>query len=135
MSQRERLCHTDKCVVDGTISVWMEARHCVTGDTSTFHKGTVGTEALLLHVPDDPAVDRLETVAHVREGARHDDRHRVVEEGVLHLLLQRDRTDRVARFGCVRVNRGDWCVAHDLVSSQKSRLRTSRALVVMNSRR
>ena len=51
---------------------------------------------------EDPAVDRLEAVAHVGQRARDDDAHGVVHERRLHLLLDRDR-DAVA---CER-----WCGA------------------------
>ena len=74
---------------------------------------------------------RLEAVARVGQGPRHDDRHGVVEEGALHLLLDLDRLDaaEVDRGAVVvvavvgRRSVGSSCVA------QMSRNRTSLALV------
>jgi hypothetical protein len=48
----------------------------------------------LVHVPEDPAVHRLEAVAHVGQRTRHDDRHGVVEEGPLHLVFDLDGLDQ-----------------------------------------
>ena len=47
----------------------------------------------LVHAAEDPAVHRLEAVARVGQGPGHDDRHGVVEEGALHLLLDLDGLD------------------------------------------
>jgi hypothetical protein len=41
-------------------------------------------------------VHRLQAIAHVRQRALHDDRHRVVEEAALHLDLEPDGLDAVA---------------------------------------
>jgi hypothetical protein len=103
MTQRERLGHAHEGVVDGAVAVRVEARHGVAGDAGALDVGAVGAEALVLHVPDDPAVHGLEAVAHVGERTRHDDRHRVFEERVLHLLVQRDGLDGVDGRGVVGV--------------------------------
>src|SRR5690606_29370474 len=58
-------------------------------------EGAVGAVAAVVHGVDDAAVDGLEAVAHVREGARDDDAHRVVEIGALHLLVEVDLGDAV----------------------------------------
>ncbi len=99
--QRERLRHPDQRVVDRTVTVGVVGPHRVARDAGALDERSVGAEPLLLHVPDDPAVDRLEPVAHVGQGTRHDDRHRVVEERVLHLVLERDRLDRIVAFGAL----------------------------------
>ena len=80
VAQRERLGHAHECVVDGAVTVRVITRHRVAGDAGALHEGAVGPEALLLHVPDDAAVHRLQAVAHVGKGARHDDRHRVIKK-------------------------------------------------------
>src|SRR5688500_11161391 len=41
----------------------------------------------------DPADNGFQPVAHVRKRTRHDDRHRVLEEGGLDLFLDRDVFD------------------------------------------
>jgi len=50
----------------------------------------VELEAHLLHSIEDAAVDGLEAVAHVGEGAADDDRHGVVEIAAAHLLFNID---------------------------------------------
>src|SRR5215211_74679 len=59
----------------------------------------VGPEALHIHRPEDPPVHGLQAVAGVGQRARYDDRHGVVQEGALHLLLDLDDLDPVARLG------------------------------------
>ena len=96
VAQAERLRHAHQRVVDGRVAVGVVLGHRVAGDAGALDVGPVGAEALLIHVPDDPAVHRLQAVAHIGQGAGHDDRHRVVDEAALHLVLQLDRLDGVA---------------------------------------
>jgi len=65
----------------------------MTGDAGALHVGAVGAGPDVVHPPQDAAVHGLETVPGVGKRTRHDDRHRVVEEGSLHLLLDLDRLD------------------------------------------
>jgi hypothetical protein len=51
----------------------------------------VRLEAEIVHRVEDAAVDRLQTVSHVRQGARDDHAHRVGEERVFYLVLYRVR--------------------------------------------
>ena len=51
----------------------------------------------VVHRVEDPAVDRLQPVAHVRQRAAHDHAHGVVEVGGAHLLLEPARLDVPAR--------------------------------------
>ena len=44
------------------------------------------------------AVDWLETVSHVRQGAPHNDAHRVIEVGLLHLLFETYREQFLCNF-------------------------------------
>ena len=97
VTQRERLGHAHECGVDGRVAVRVEAGHGVAGDARTLDVTAIGAEPLLLHVPDDPAVHRLEPVAHVRQRPRHDDRHRILEERRLHLVGKRNRQHRIIR--------------------------------------
>ena len=101
IAQRERLGHADQHVVDRAVAVRVVARDGVPGDAGTLSTWPGSGGALVLHVPDDPAVHRLETVAHVGERPRHDDRHRVLEERVLHLVVEGDRLDRIVGWGGV----------------------------------
>ena len=51
-------------------------------------------------------MDRLETVAHVRERTTDDDRHRIVEEGRLHFLLNLDDRDVIGLIVSMSVSMG-----------------------------
>ena len=66
-----------------------------------FTCGRSGPVALHVHVVEDPPVHRLQAVADVGQGPRHDDRHGVVQEGALHLVLDLDRLDRADSAGAV----------------------------------
>jgi len=83
--------------------------HRVARDARRLDVRAVGSKALLFHVPDNAAMHGLEPVAHVGQRARHDDRHRVVEEAALHLVLQLNGLGLVVALG---VGGGCWCVAH-----------------------
>ena len=62
--------------------------------------GRLGEDAALVHRVQDAAMDGLQAVAHVRQGARDDDAHRVLDERLAHLVA---RTRRSA--GCRRARR------------------------------
>ena len=94
VAQREVLGHAHEGVVDGPLAVGVELAHHVAGDARALHVRAVGAGADVVHAPEDPAVHRLETVTRIGQGPLHDDRHRVVQEGALHLLLDLDRLDR-----------------------------------------
>ena len=122
VAQREGLGHAHEGVIDRAVAVRMELGHRVAGDAGALDEGAVGPEALLLHVPDDPPVHRLEAVAHVRQGAGHDDGHGVVQEGPLHLLLDLDRLDGAEERGRPpRRRRGAACRRSSLICPGTSR--------------
>ena len=70
--------------------------HHVADDARGLDVFLVGRVALLVHRKQDAAMHRLEAVARVRQRARHDHAHRVIEVGALHLIDDGDRAD-VAR--------------------------------------
>ena len=65
VAQRERLGHAHEGVVDRAVAVRVVVGHRVAGDAGALDVVAVGPEALHLHVPEDPAVHRLEPVADV----------------------------------------------------------------------
>ena len=116
--RREVLAHAHQGVVDRRVAVGVVLAHDVAGDPGALHGGPVGAGAEVVHAPEDPAVHRLEAVAGVGQGPRHDDRHRVVEEGALHLLLDLDRLDRRrSRWPSPSPSSGGRDVAHACRSS------------------
>jgi hypothetical protein len=90
VAQREVLAHPYERVVDRLIAVGVVLADHVADDGCALAMWAVGAKARLVHRPQDPAVHRLEAVAHVRQRPRHDDRHGVVEERLLHLGLDFD---------------------------------------------
>ena len=92
--QAEVLGHAHEGVVDGLVAVRVVLAHDLAGHPCAFHGGAIGAGAEVVHAPEDPAVDGLEAVAGVGQGPGHDDGHGVVQEGLLHLLLDLDRFDR-----------------------------------------
>ena len=93
VAQREVLRHPHQGVVDRRVAVRVVLAHDAADDVGRLPVRPVGAQALLEHRPEDPAVDRLQAVAHVGERAADDDRHRVVEVGALDLLLELDGLD------------------------------------------
>jgi hypothetical protein len=61
----------------------------VADDARRLAIGLVRREAVLDHRIEDAAVHRLQAVAHVRQRARHDHAHRVIEIGAAHLVGDR----------------------------------------------
>ena len=104
VTQREVLGHARERVVDGLVAVRVELAHDVADGGRALLVLAVGTQTACVHPVEDAAVDGLQAVARVGEGARGDDGDGVVEERPLHLLLDLDRLDvrLERRLGCVR---------------------------------
>jgi hypothetical protein len=62
-----------------------------------------GRQAGLLHRVQDPAVDRLETISDIRQRPLHDDAHRVVDERLPHLVLEKALLYPLAPVVCLHV--------------------------------
>ena len=82
---RKFLRHLGHRVVDGGIAVRVVLAEDFTDHSCTFAKFRARHEAHITHRVEDAAVDGLQTVSHIRQGARRDDRHRVVEIRDAHL--------------------------------------------------
>ncbi len=109
VAEAEVLGQADHGVVDGGVAVGVVVAHDVADDLGGLGVLLVELQAHFLHAVQDAAVDGLEAVAGVGQGAADDDRHRVVEIRPAHLLLDVDgEHDESAgaggRAGTVRVN-------------------------------
>ena len=93
----EGLRHAHHGVVDRGVAVRVVFAHDVADDAGGFAIGLVGRVAGLVHAEQDAPVHRLQPVARVRQRARHDHAHRVIEVGAAHLLFERDRLHVVRR--------------------------------------
>ena len=87
----EVLRQADECVIEGAVAVWVVLAHHLTHDRSALAIGGAAREAHLTHRVEDAAVDRLEPVAHVWKGTRHDHAHRVIEVARAHLVFDTNR--------------------------------------------
>ena len=83
----EGLRHTHQRVVDRLIAMRVILAHHIADDQRRFPVGPVTGIAAFAHRIENPAVNRLQPVAHIGNGARHDYAHGVVEVRALHLLL------------------------------------------------
>ena len=95
--QRERLGHAHKGLVERGIAVRMEAPHDIADDFRALAMLGVGSQILLPHRVEDPALHRLESVPDVRQRSRRDDRERVVEIPALRRVVQRHHVAEPAR--------------------------------------
>ena len=96
VAHREVLRQAHERVVDRRVAVRVVVAHHLADDPRALRVAPRRPEAELAHPEEDAAVDRLEAVAHVRQGAADDHRHRVVEVGGAHLVLERARLDVAA---------------------------------------
>ena len=84
----EGLRQTNHGVIHGAVSVGMIFTQHVAHQAGALAEGLVRRHAQLVHVVQNPAVYRLQTVPHVRQGPVNDDRHCVGDKALLHLLFQ-----------------------------------------------
>ncbi len=96
-AHRERLRHTHHGVVDGRVAVRVILAHHLAHDASRLTVGLVIRVAGVLHAVEDAPMHRLQPVARVRQGARDDDAHGVVEVGAAHLHLDGHRLGVLGR--------------------------------------
>gem|GEM_PF-4600878 len=91
----ERLSHTDEGGVDHRFAVGMEVAARLSADLGTLLVTVLGPQVEFAHRVEDAPLDRLEAIAHVREGAGDDDRHRIVDIAPAELVFDVDDLDRV----------------------------------------
>ena len=85
-AHREVLRHAHQRVVDRLIAVRMIFTHHVADDARRLAVRLVPLETVLVHRVENAAMHRLQAVAHIRQRARHDDAHGVIEVGAFHLI-------------------------------------------------
>ena len=101
-AQREVLRHPDQRVVDREVAVRVVLAHHAADDVGRLAVRAVRPKALFEHRPQDPAVDRFQTVADVRQRAPDDDGHRVVQVRGLDLVLELNVLDPPAEHRLLR---------------------------------
>ncbi len=96
VAERELLDHAGQRLVDRRVAVRVVRPHDLAHDLGALAVRPVGTLPVVEHGVEDPAMYRLESVAHVGQGPGDDDGHGVLEERALHLLLDLDGLDGAA---------------------------------------
>ncbi len=91
VAQAEVLRHPHERLVQRQVAVRVVLRHRLADHAGALPIGCGRPQPHLVHRVEDPAVDRLEAVAHVRKRARDDHAHRVVDVRGAHLVLDRHR--------------------------------------------
>ena len=104
VAHREVLGEPDERVVQRAVAVRVVLAHHLADDRRALAVRARRGQAHLAHRVQDPAVDGLEAVADVGQGARHDDAHRVVEVAHPHLVLDADRSEVAQVVGHVRIS-------------------------------
>ena len=81
ITEGERLSQTDERQIQSGVAVGVIFTHDVADDTSALLVRFVRLHAFFIHAIDDAALNRLEAVADIGDGAAYDDGHRIIEEG------------------------------------------------------
>ena len=87
------LSHPDERVVNGTVAVRMVVTHHFADDLRALAVGAIRCEAHVAHADKNPAMDGLQTVAHIGQRAADDDAHRVVDIRPPHLVFDIHRNE------------------------------------------
>ena len=85
-------------IVDRLVAVRVEVTHRVADDLGAFSELALRRKAELLHGVEQPAMHRLEPVAHVGERAMHDGRQRICEIALFQRLAEINGLDRAFRI-------------------------------------
>ncbi len=89
------LCHAHECTIYRTVAMGVVLTEHLTHDAGTFLVRFVAGIADAHHAEEYSPVYGLEAIAHIWQGPGHDDRHRVVDVGLLHLFFNVDLDDSV----------------------------------------
>ena len=109
VAQAEILRHPHHRVIDRDIAVGMIFTQHFTDDTRTFAvRLVVGEVEVVGHRIENAAVDRLQPIAHIGQGARDDHAHRIVKISGLHLV------DNVRRADTANIEIGRKCTQRGL---------------------
>src|SRR4029079_11925840 len=96
---RKILRETNERVVDRLVAVRMELADDVADDAGAFLEGRPWVETQQLHGVQQPSMNRLESVARVRERAAGDGRERVLQIALFQRFAQRNLFDIVVAGG------------------------------------
>ena len=95
----EGLGQSNQRVIDCRVPVRVQLTHNLADNSLRLNVTAIGTEAHLVHLEKDAALNGLQTVACVRESACVDDRNSVFEEGSPHFCRDIDFCDVLISIG------------------------------------
>ncbi len=93
MPHRESLDETDEGFVNGLIAVGVVLSEHFPDHRGCLFEGPVVVHAEFVESEKNAAVNRLEAVAHIRKGTRHDHAHGVIEVRDFHLIFDKTVDD------------------------------------------
>ena len=93
ISLREVLRETHQCVIDGQLAMGMKLADDVANHPGAFLVSGRGIQTKLMHRVHNSAVHRLEAVAYIRQGARHDRRQRIRQVALAESIGEIDIAD------------------------------------------
>ena len=93
-----RLCQTHHCIIHRQVAVWVELTEHISDNTSRLTGWFVVVEVQLrVHIEKDSTMNRFQTISNIGQCTRYDDRHRVVDVGLLHVVLDIDSLNTTNR--------------------------------------
>ncbi len=87
IAHRPVLSQAHQSTIDTRVAVGVVLTHHVAHDAGALLRRSVVKDTVLVHRVQNAAVHRLETVAHIGQSPSHNHRHRIVDIGSLHRLL------------------------------------------------
>ena len=126
------LCQAHEGVVDRAVTVRVVLTHHLPDDPGALVPSPVGPVPAVVHAVQDPPMHRLEAVPNVRQRPTDDHAHRVIEVGLLDLVLQVHRLPPVSNLRARQMSRKRtsfafrWMKTRRCSTSSPSRSRTSR---------
>ena len=97
IAHHPRLRQAHQGVVDGAVTVRVVLTHHLADDARALVPAAVRPVAAVEHPVQDPPVHRLQPVPRIRQRPPHDHAHRVVQVGLLDLVLQIHRLPAIRR--------------------------------------
>ena len=91
IAQRKVLRQSHERVINGSVTVRMVTTEHRTNGVGALAVRLVRRQLVLVHRVNDTAVHRLQAVTHIRQRTRNDDRHRICQKAVMHLVRNIDR--------------------------------------------
>ena len=100
IAHRPILGHTHQSTIYRTVAVRVILTQHIPHNTCRLFIGVTGGNPVFVHRKENTPVNRLHTIAYIRQGARNNNRHGVVDVGRLHLIFDVYRHN-TTDFRCV----------------------------------